>query len=174
MLTGDRVVLREVREDDLPTIYEIYRDLDTWEQRGPAAPGPMTYQAFRDWYTPRSLGKEVELVITVEDQVIGRCALLHEDPHHRHASVGIGLAADARGQGHGTDAMRVLVDFAFTRRNLRRLHLEVLAINEAGHASYRKVGFVEEGRQREHAYVRGRYEDVVLMGLLRSEWWAGR
>ncbi|MBS1907821.1 MAG: hypothetical protein JST33_14930 [Actinobacteria bacterium] len=30
--------------------------------------------------------------------------------------------------------------------------------------------FVVEGRQREHAWVRGRYEDIVRMGLLRSEW----
>lgn len=170
MLAGDRVVLREVREEDLPIIYEVFRDLATWEQRGPAPPGPMTWQAFRDWYAPRSLGKEVELAITVDDRVIGRCCLLHEDLYARHASIGISLAPGARRQGYGTDALRVLVDFAFTRRNLRRLHLEVLASNAAGIAAYGNVGFVEEGRQREHAFVRGAYEDILLMGLLRSQW----
>jgi RimJ/RimL family protein N-acetyltransferase len=32
------------------------------------------------------------------------------------------------------------------------------------------VGFVEEGRRREHCWVRGGYQDEVLMGLLRSDW----
>ncbi|HKC28399.1 MAG TPA: GNAT family protein [Jatrophihabitans sp.] len=50
----------------------------------------------------------------------------------------------------------------------------VLASNAAGIASYRKVGFVEEGRHREHCWVRGHYEDEIAMGLLRSEWEAAR
>jgi len=37
-------------------------------------------------------------------------------------------------------------------------------------AAYRKVGFIAEGRLREHCWVRGRYEDEAAMGLLRSEW----
>ncbi len=63
----------------------------------------------------------------------------------------------------------MLVEFAFTRLNLRRVHLTTLADNAGALASYRKVGFVEEGRRRESAWVRGRYVDEVVMGLLRSE-----
>jgi hypothetical protein len=48
--------------------------------------------------------------------------------------------------------------------------LAVLASNAAAVASYRKVGFVEEARRREHCWVRGRYEDEVGMGPLRQEW----
>lgn len=172
MLSGERVVLREVRTDDLLTLYDIFRDLDTWELRGPAAPGPMTWDGFREWYSyaTKGLGKEVELVITVQDEVVGRCAMFNEDQLARHAEVGIDLVAPARGHGYGTDALRVLVDLAFTRRNLRRLHLEAVADNVGALACYRKVGFVEEGRQREHAWVRGHYVDMIAMGLLRSEW----
>ena len=72
----------------------------------------------------------------------------------RSASV---WARRARGKGYGTDALRVLVRFAFERRNLRRVHLVTLASNAGGLACYRKVGFVEEGRRREHAWVRGGY-----------------
>jgi RimJ/RimL family protein N-acetyltransferase len=35
---------------------------------------------------------------------------------------------------------------------------------------YRKVGFVEEGRQRQLAWVQGTYEDVLVMAILRDEW----
>ena len=60
------------------------------------------------------------------------------------------------------------------RRNLRRVHLGVIASNTAAIASYVKVGFVEEGRQREHGWIRGRYEDEVVMGLLRADWAVAR
>jgi len=159
-------VLREVRPDDLPILYEIERDLASWEERTPAAPGPLTWEAFREAHRDTGTG----FVITVDDQVVGRCGLMHEDLLARHAEVGISVAAAARGQGYGTDALRVLAEFAFVRRNLRRLHLETLADNAAAVAAYRKVGFVEEGRPREHAWVRGAYVDMLRMGLLRSEW----
>jgi RimJ/RimL family protein N-acetyltransferase len=88
----------------------------------------------------------------------------------RSAEVGIALHQDARGKGYGTDALRVLVRFGFERRNLRRLHLRVLASNAAAIGSYRKVGFTDEGRHRESAWVSGSYQDEITMGLLRAEW----
>ncbi|HEY7047726.1 MAG TPA: GNAT family protein [Jatrophihabitantaceae bacterium] len=167
MLTGDLVTLRTVRPDDLPILYEIEANLDNWEERSPAPPGPLTREQF-DERMARS--GRVDFAITVDDRLVGWCNLMHEDALARHASVGISLVLDAVGKGFGTDALRVLIDYAFVRRNLRRLHLVVVASNERAIASYRKVGFVEEGRLREQAWVRGRYEDEVRMGLLRSEW----
>jgi RimJ/RimL family protein N-acetyltransferase len=52
---------------------------------------------------------------------------------------------------------------------MRRIHLQAIASNTAALRSYEKAGFVVEGRLREHAWVRGGYEDIVLMGILRSE-----
>ena len=46
----------------------------------------------------------------------------------------------------------------------------MIASNLGAIRVYEKAGFVLEGRQREHAWVRGAYEDIVRMGLLRSEW----
>jgi RimJ/RimL family protein N-acetyltransferase len=171
VLTGDRVTLREVRRDDLPTLYEIAANFETWEERMDVAPGPTSLEQFEERFTKRRDDPQfIQFAVTVDDRVIGSCLLMHEDPLARHAEVGISLALSETGKGYGTEAMRVLVDYAFARRNLRRVHLLVLASNERAIASYRKLGFVEEGRQREHAWARGHYEDMMLMGLLRSEW----
>jgi RimJ/RimL family protein N-acetyltransferase len=74
-----------------------------------------------------------------------------------------------RARGCGTAAITQLVEFAFVRRNLRRIHLQAIASNTGAIRAYEKAGFVLEGRQREHAWVRGHYEDIVRMGILRSE-----
>jgi RimJ/RimL family protein N-acetyltransferase len=176
VLTGDIVTLRAVRADDLPTLYEIQANLDNWEERSPQPAAPLTREKFDADAARRSEGGTVgfsltaEFAIVVDDRLVGGCVLMNEDPLARHASVGISLVLDAAGKGYGTDALRVLVEYAFTRRNLRRVYLQVLASNERAIASYRKVGFVEEGRLREHCWARGVYVDEVLMGLLRSEW----
>lgn len=171
MLAGTRVVLRPGRDDDLDTIYRIYADLDTWAARSSRPPQPLTFESFRGWYAPAAAAPDgVEFVIEVDGRPVGRCGMFGEDPLARHAEVGIALVPEACGQGFGTDALRVLVGFLFTARNLQRLHLETLAANAPARASYRKVGFVEEGVLRRHAFVGGTYVDTVLMGLLRTEW----
>jgi len=164
--------LRTVRPEDLPVFYEIYANLHNWEERNASPAAPLTRAEFDERYTGG--GAAVRFAITVDGQVVGNCLLVDEDTLARHASVGISLTMDSAGQGYGSDALRVLVDYAFTRRNLRRVHLSVIASNERAIASYRKVGFVEEGRRREHCWVRGAYVDEVIMGLLRSEWRSSR
>jgi RimJ/RimL family protein N-acetyltransferase len=87
----------------------------------------------------------------------------------RTAEVGLWLLPEMRGRGLGQDVLRVLVDYGFRSRNLRRVHLQTLARNTAALRCYTAVGFAEEGRLREHAWVEGAYDDIVLMGLLRAD-----
>jgi RimJ/RimL family protein N-acetyltransferase len=101
---------------------------------------------------------------------LGRAGLWGIDEHQRSAHLGITLASAARGQGLGTDTVRVLCDYAFRIRDLYRLNLETLATNEPMLRAARACGFVEEGRLREAAYVLGTRIDEVQLGLLRPEW----
>jgi RimJ/RimL family protein N-acetyltransferase len=171
MLTGKIVQLRTVRSEDWPMLYELSAEYANWEERRPEPLQPLTREAFDERMAKtREDPKHVTFAVTVEDEPIGTCSLFQEDTLARHAELGIALRLGVAGKGYGTDALRVLVEYAFTRRNLRRVHLIVVASNERAIASYRKVGFVEEGRRREHCWVRGAYVDEVIMGLLRSEW----
>lgn len=115
-------------------------------------------------------GGDGRFVVEADGVVVGGVSLFDVDDLACHAEVGISLLPSARGQVSGTAAMEQLLEFAFVRRNLRRLHLEVIESNAGAIRSYEKAGFVVEGRLREHAWLRGRYEDIVLMGLLRSDW----
>jgi RimJ/RimL family protein N-acetyltransferase len=175
VLTGKIVQLRTVRSEDWPALYELSVEFANWEERRSEPAQPLARETFDErMVKTRDDPNHVTFAVTVEDELIGTCSLFHEDALVRQAELGVALRLDAAGKGYGTDAVRVLIDYAFTRRNLRRVYLGVLASNERAIASYRKVGFVEEGRLREHAWVRGAYDDEVLMGLLRSEWLAVR
>ena len=172
MITGEIVTLRPLSEADEEVLHALIADLDTWEENTPAAPTALTRPAFAERFR-RMLSPEpgnTVFGIEADAALIGHCDLFDVDQLARSGEVGIGLVASARGRGAGTDAMRLLVRFAFQRRNLHRVHLRCIASNAAALACYRKAGFVQEGVLRESAWVRGAYQDEVVMGLLRDEW----
>lgn len=167
------VTLRPRTDADADVLYRLAADLDTWEERGATTPAPLTRSAYYARVASRgadSGNREVNFVIDVDGVAVGTVGLFDFDDLAHHAEVGIALIAEARGMGVGTAALAQIVEFGFVRCNLRRLHLELISSNAAALRSYEKVGFVVEGRQREHAWVRGHYEDNIVMGLLRSEW----
>ncbi len=168
------VSLRPRTDGDLELLFEIAADLDTWEERKPQAPRPLTRDRF-DARLARAVDDEspdapVSLVIDVDGAAAGSATLFDFDLLARHAEAGINLERGARGRGVGTAAIVQLVEFGFVRHNLRRIHLQAISSNVAAIRAYEKAGFVIEGRQRQHAWVRGGYEDIVRMGILRSEW----
>lgn len=166
------VTLRTPNTADTELLWSIAAELDTWEERGPDLPAPLTRSAYEARLAQQdgSPGYSARFIVEAEGVAVGSVSLFNSDQYARHAEVGISLAVDARGRGIGTAAMRLIVEFAFVRCNFRRVHLEAIESNGAGLRVYEKVGFVVEGRLREHSWVRGRYEDTVIMGLLRSEW----
>jgi RimJ/RimL family protein N-acetyltransferase len=65
--------------------------------------------------------------------------------------------------------MRVVCRFGFEMMNLHRIELTVYAEHAAAIHVYEKVGFRQEGRLREAAFKFGRYQDLLMMGLLAGE-----
>lgn len=173
MPTTPPVSLRPRADADLDLLFAIAADLSTWEERNAEAPRPLTRERFnaRLAAAADNDGAEapVSLVIDVDGTAVGSAVLFNFEPLARHAEAGINLEASARGRGIGTAAIVQLVEFGFVRHNLRRIHLQAIASNVAAIRAYEKAGFVVEGRQRQHAWVRGAYEDIVRMGILRSD-----
>jgi RimJ/RimL family protein N-acetyltransferase len=92
---------------------------------------------------------------------------------HRDAFVGISIGPEELwGKGYGTDAMEIILRYAFTELNLHRVSLNVFAYNTRAIRSYEKCGFRVEGRERSRLHRDGQRFDVIYMGLLRAEWLA--
>jgi RimJ/RimL family protein N-acetyltransferase len=108
-----------------------------------------------------------------DDRLIGESNLELPSWPNRDAwvSIGLGLSADW-GKGYGTDAMRLLLRYAFSELNLERVSLSTYGYNERAQRSYLKAGFTLEGRQRESLRRDDLRWDMVYMGILRDEWLA--
>jgi RimJ/RimL family protein N-acetyltransferase len=111
------------------------------------------------------------IVVRETDKLIGATGLHQLDQRNRHAGFGITLGdKSAWGQGHGTEATRLVVRHAFETLNLHRVWLHVYEYNTRGIRTYEKVGFRHEGRLRQDNFREGRYWDTLVMAVLREEW----
>ena len=106
-----------------------------------------------------------------DDKLIGEMALDVFNWTGRDAFVGLSIGERENwGKGYGTDMMNVLLRFAFTEINLRRVTLTVFEYNPRAIRSYEKAGFRHEGRVRKILNREGRRWDILFMGILREEW----
>ena len=173
MLRGEKVVLRALQRAEVETVAAWEQEPETWRLAEDVPLVPKTtadalkaYDEGRAW---RADDTYVPFLVDVGGDPVGRVSLWGIDLHNRSAHVGITMSPGARGKGYGTDALRVMLGYAFDDRGLHRVQLETLATNAPGLACYRRAGFVEEGRLREHAWVAGRFVDTVVMGVLAAE-----
>jgi RimJ/RimL family protein N-acetyltransferase len=174
MLLGKRVTLRALTEADLPRLTDFKNDVEFELLGGGDPPRPRTVEVEREAFAERAKDKDSQnFAIEADGLFIGDCGLFNADHRSGTAEVGIGIGDRAYwGRGYGREALTLLVDYGFRMQNLRKLGLMVHGSNSRAIRCYHAVGFVEEGRLREQVWSGGRYEDLVLMGLFRSDFQA--
>lgn len=117
--------------------------------------------------------KRIEFVILAlpERVPVGTIGLSQIDRCHCNAEYGILIGESAyRGRGVARTASAKILDFAFGELALHRVFLRVMAHNEAALRLYDRIGFVREGIMREHANHGGVFRDVIIMGMMETEW----
>lgn len=102
--------------------------------------------------------------------LIGVAALEYIDAPNSITEIGYWLDEPSEGRGIITAVCRRLIDHAFTDRNLERVQIRCATDNLRSRAIPQKLGFTEEGVIRQCERLQDRTVDLVVYGLLRSEW----
>ena len=128
-ITGDKVALGPLRRDLLPLYQRWINDFSTLRTLG-LPPTVMTLEQETAWYDAQ-VTSERSASFTIYERATGRPignTGLHEiDYRNRKATFGIMIGeADCRGKGYGTEATRLLLDYAFKALGLHNVMLTVL------------------------------------------------
>ncbi|MFC6962757.1 GNAT family N-acetyltransferase [Halocatena marina] len=75
-----------------------------------------------------------------------------------------------RGNGYATEAVSLLLEYAFNERGLHRVDAEVFEGNNSSERLLDRFGFVHEGTARDAHFTRGEFRDTYQFGLLAPEW----
>jgi RimJ/RimL family protein N-acetyltransferase len=180
VIPGQRVNLRTLVESDLADYERWYtHDYKAWEFDAPYLGHGLgkTLENRRKWLDgdrqPPFRRLEIE---TKEHRHIGWVNIYRVtavDVHMIEAGIDI-IEDELWNQGLGTEALRLWVDYVFEAHNLARLGVATWSGNPRMVRVAEKVGFQVEGRIRNGCEVKGRFYDRIKLGVLRSEWEAGR
>lgn len=131
---------------------------------------PMNEDDARKWYENQC--KEPYLwIIEWQGCAVGTARLHSLDRQNRRARYAIGIFnPTCWGKGIGTEATELVLGYAFDTINLHRVDLRVLAYNQRAIRAYHKAGFVQEGIEREGAWIAGQWESDVYMSILEQEY----
>jgi RimJ/RimL family protein N-acetyltransferase len=174
VIRGEKIGLRARQESDVAVLHaELYEDVATRARADNRAWQPVTAGTPSSPYAVREPSEQAAL-FSVEElaagELAGEAVLWGIDQHNRTAHLGISLRPAFRGRGLGVDVVRVLCEYGFAVRGLRRLQLETLADNRAMIAAAKAAGFRHEGTLLRSMWVYGQELDEVILGLLHDEW----
>jgi RimJ/RimL family protein N-acetyltransferase len=174
LFRGKLLRLTAAREEDAPTLARwsedpgYMRSLDTDYAR-PRPERELGPEAYRQAAGPNSI--EFRLRTLQDDRLIGFVALHTIEWNNRAASLAIGIGEAAyRGKGYGSEALHLILRYAFDELNLERVGLDVIANNRSAVLAYERVGFRHEGAMRRAVLRDGQAYDRLIMGILREEW----
>ena len=175
LLSGPRVRLCRLERADAAAVASWYADPEFMRLFGAEVAFPKSEAQIGAEIDAASRSTKCYLfgVRTVEDdRLIGRAAV--EDVLWQHGVAWLSIALDHPywGQGYGSEALDLLLRFAFTEMNLHRLQLTVFDYNERARVLYKRFGFRREGVFRQFLLRDGKRHDMLLMGLLAREWQA--
>jgi RimJ/RimL family protein N-acetyltransferase len=179
ILQGERIRLRALEDADLPDLVRWWREPE-WAilQQLSVRPRPEgdIAEQFRKWSANAGAGGDVGFSVTdrTSGRLVGHVTLYGALLLTRSATLTVMIGSEHTGSGYGTDAVRTLVEYGFRELGLNRIQLHVFAFNARARATYRKVGFVEEGVLREAVFHDGAFHDEVVMSVLAREWLASR
>jgi RimJ/RimL family protein N-acetyltransferase len=172
MLTGELVRLRALEPADAEALWRWNSDpeIARWLTEDYPQSRAQVVKRFAD-RPPMTYDNATFAVDQLgTDRLIGVVVLRDATPETGCAVLDIYLGErDVWGHGHGTDTMRVICRYGFDVMRLHQITLWVVADNARARRVYEKVGFVEEGRQRQTFRREGRWHDLILMGLLEGE-----
>lgn len=158
--------MRPVVPSDLGTLATHRNQEGTWQ--GLTDPLPIYEHNQRSWFESLG-GKNFYFIGGYKNEEVGFIRFTDVDYKNSNACVGCDVFLHYRGEGHAANLMRLILSYCFDILNLNRAWLLVADYNIPAKKVYTKVGFVEEGRMRDHLFRDGSYHDYILMGLLRKD-----
>lgn len=172
ILETERLLLKPVEQDDLDILLDLQWDKDVVKHMKFS---PLSMDNQRAWI--KTLGKD-RYAFTMHQKTdghlefIGLATLNNVDAISQRASWGMKIKSGLLGKGIGFEASLIIIHYAFYFLNLVKIHADYIDDNKASEGLVRKIGLRQEGLLVKHLFHRGVFHDLILVGMLKEEFYA--
>lgn len=171
-LKGQHIKLRALEPSDLEFLYELENNPEVWEISGTTTPySKHTLQKYLE-NAHRDIYEVKQLRLTIEGSTsrpLGFIDLFDFDPRHRRAGMGIVVLHEKdRNKGLGSEAIRLVCEYAFTALDLHQIYAHVLEDNSASINMFRKLGFEDSGIRKDWILSGSSYKNEILFQKIRN------
>lgn len=170
---GNKVILRAMEKSDSEFVRDMFNDPEL-ENLVVGWAFPLSMYSQEQWFANHHADqKNFRFIIeTPEDGAVGIATLTDIDWKNKRAMHGIKLANKrSRSKGIGTDAVMAIMRYAFDELGFHRLDGGWFGDNVASIRLYSRLGWKAEGVRREYIYKGGEYRDLVVVGILASDYY---
>lgn len=170
-ISGTKTNLRPFTKEDIPTVTRWINDPEVREFVSSVM--PHTEKQEESWYEKIGTNdKDVVLCIETKDgKPIGIMGIHAINWVHRYCTTGALIGEkDYWGKGYGGDAKMHLLEYVFNTLNLHRVNSGVIEFNQRSLNYSLRCGYKIEGKKREFIFRRGKYWDLIELGLLYEDW----
>lgn len=173
-LKGKTIHLRALEPNDLEFVYALENDESIWEVSNTNTPYSrfLVRQYLENAHQDIFEAKQLRLAICKNNDknAIGLIDLFEFDPKNNRAGIGILVGNDGdRGLGVGTEALELLIQYAFRQLNLHQLFANIDIKNEPSLSLFAKFGFEKIGVKKQWNLVDGKYQDEALFQLINPK-----
>jgi diamine N-acetyltransferase len=167
LLKNDRIRLRALEPEDLDELYEWENDSSAWSSGNTLS--PYSRYVLKEYISQSHLTiyeqKQLRLMIELQEtgKAVGMIDLYDFDLHNRKAGVAILLDAGFRKNGIATEAIKLLMDYAFSFLKIHQLYAYIDVTNEASKALFVHCGFIISGTLSDWALTESGFTDVLVL-----------
>jgi RimJ/RimL family protein N-acetyltransferase len=164
-------MIRSWEIDDAAAIVKYANNKRIWRNLRDAFPQPYGLSDAEDFLKKVTAhDRECVFAISNQKEAIGGIGMVIGEDVHRHAAeLGYWLAEPFWNKGIMTQAVQLIVEYAFENLNLYRIYAEPDEGNDASVRVLEKAGFQYEGRLKTSAYKDGKFLDQLLFAKVKSQ-----
>ncbi len=165
LLKGKNIQLRALEPSDLDWLFSVENDETFWEVSTTIRPyskellSRYIANAHEDIFT----AKQLRLVIEYKEKPVGLIDLFNFDPQHHRAGLGILILPKHQSKGIASEAIVVLLDYAFTLLQLHQVYVNISSDNAISIELFEKLDFEIVGNKQEWLFCKGKYKDELLL-----------
>ncbi len=180
-IKGDEVYLENVSMADAESISKNANDLEVSKNLGGTGHFPFPYavsdaldfiRKAMDLYVNM---QELHFAIKLNGHAIGMAGIFNIDYKNQKCEIGYWIGRTYWRKGYGKKAVILLMHTAFESLQMNKICAKVFAFNSGSVTFLLKLGFKIEGRMAEDYFFEeyGRFEDVILLSMLKKEYKEG-